>query len=209
MWILEKSVIFTRLIPYRRTPESTSHLVKLISMSNDELHNDAVTLLSLLRHNEDSLNDVGKQLVKHNKMYARNVFMHEVDGWTPFHAFVLRGARKMVKLCLKAGVDVNVTMGASDGLPKGCSALHLAAHRGDVSIIDLLLSNGARVNVKDKLGRAPVIYASQANNSLAVKHLKRAGADMTGCKTEKNTSDETSSSNVVCFLPFACTGVRR
>ena len=106
-----------RITLYRQTHSSPSHMVKFISMSNDELHNDAVTLLALLRHNEDSLNDVGKQLVKHNKTYARSVFMHEVDGWTPLHAFVLRGARTMVKLCLKAGVDVNVTMGAPDGLP--------------------------------------------------------------------------------------------
>lgn len=180
-------------------------MVRCVSMSRNELHEDACSLLGLLRRDEDSLNDAGKQLVKQNRDYARDVFMHEVDGWTPFHAFVLRGARKMVKLCLKAGVDVNAAMGSPDGLPGGCSALHLAAHRGDVSIINILIQNGAELNSRNEEGKTPVLFASIANNTLAVKTLQRAGADMSGC----DTKEDVTSSPITCLLPFVCAGIRR
>ncbi|KAH3740712.1 hypothetical protein DPMN_047422 [Dreissena polymorpha] len=185
-------------------------MVKGVSMTKNDLHSDACTLLGLLRRNEDRLNDAGKQLVKQNRKYACDVFMHEVDGWTPFHAFVLRGARKMVKLCLKAGVDVNLTMGSPDGVPGGCSAIHLAAHRGDVSMIDVLISNGADLNVRDNNGTTPVVYASLANNSLAVRTLQRAGADVTGCDVNsKHSSEDMGSSPIKCLLPFVFSGGRR
>ncbi|KAH3740790.1 DNA-binding protein RFXANK-like isoform X2 [Dreissena polymorpha] len=185
-------------------------MVKCVSMTKNNRNSDACTLLALLRRDEDSLNDAGRQLVKQNRKYACDVFMHEVDGWTPFHAFVLRGARKMVKLCLKAGVDVNLTMGSPDGVPGGCSALHLAAHRGDVSIIDVLISNGVDLNVRDKSGKTPVMYASLANNSLAVRKLQRAGADMTGCElNSKHSPEDMTSSPIKCILPFVCAGGRR
>ena len=177
-------------------------------MNKDDMHRDACTLLGLLRRDEDSLNDVGKKLVKHDKDYARDVFQHEVDGWTPFHAFVLRGARKMVKVCLKAGVDVNKTMGSPEGVTGGATALHLAAHRGDVSIINVLITNGAEMDMKDESNRTPVVYASQANNTLAVKTLQRAGADMRGCDGHK-TVEDSKSARMICFLPFVCAGVRR
>lgn len=199
-----------RFIPYfRPTFDGPVPMVIFESMNKDDIHQDACTLLALLRRDEDSLNDNGKQLVKQNKIYSLQVFMHEVDGWTPFHAFVLRGARKMVKLCLKAGCDVNATMGSPDGLPGGCSPLHLAAHRGDVSVINILISNGAELNLKDNLERTPVIYASHANNTLAVKTLQRAGADMSGCDAHKQSSDDMTSSPIICFLPFVCAGLRR
>ncbi|XP_052239489.1 DNA-binding protein RFXANK-like isoform X2 [Dreissena polymorpha] len=205
-------LFLSRFIPNLRPSAdfSAGPMVTCISMTMDDLHSDACTLFALLRRDEDSLNDAGKQLVKQNRKYACYVFMHEVDGWTPFHAFVLRGARKMVKLCLKAGVDVNLTMGSPDGVPGGCSALHLAAHRGDVSIINVLISNGADLNVRDNSSKTPVLYASLANNSLAVRKLQRAGADMTGCDVNsKQSPDNMTSSPTKCLLPFVCTGGRR
>lgn len=211
-WFYDLFFLFHRLIPYFRPVTDTEvpgSMVRCQPMNKDDIQNDAKTLLGLLRRDEDSLNDAGKQLVKQNKDYARNVFMHPVDGWTPFHAFVLRGARKMVKLCLKAGVDVNSAMGSPEGLPGGCAALHLAAHRGDVSVINILISNGAELDLKDNLERTPVIYASRANNTLAVKTLQRAGADMSGCDTQKQSTDDMTSSPIVCFLPFVCAGIRR
>lgn len=199
-----------RFIPYFGANRQEIRMVKSVSMNdNEERRQDAVTLLGLLKRDEDSLIDAGKQIIKQDRDYAREVFTQEVDGWTPFHAFALRGARKMVKLSLRAGVDVNLTMGSIDGLPEGCTALHLAAHRGDVSIINILLSNGANLNAKDDTSRTPVVYASRANNTLAVKTLARAGADMSGCEEHKHSTDEMTSSNIMCFLPFVCAGIRR
>ncbi|KAK3609556.1 hypothetical protein CHS0354_019566 [Potamilus streckersoni] len=184
--------------------------MKPSSMSGHDPLKDAVALFVLLKGEVDRLVDFGQKLVKRNKTYAKTVFITEVDGWTPFHAFVLRGERKMVKIALKAGVDVNLPMGKPEGLPGNCSPLHLAAHRGDVSVISVLLSNGADVNVRDGMGRAPIFYASHKQNTLAVKTLVRAGADLKLCGRERKqsvSSENTTVNPITCFL--ACSGIRR
>jgi hypothetical protein len=70
--------------------------------------------------------------------------------------FALKGCRKLVKFALKVGVNVNLQMGEPEGVPGKCSALHLAAHRGDVSIIEVLLQNGANINQLDSSDKTPI-----------------------------------------------------
>ncbi|KAL3888663.1 hypothetical protein ACJMK2_001027 [Sinanodonta woodiana] len=179
-------------------------------MSGNDPLKDAIALFVLLKREDDKLVDLGRKLVKKNKTYAKTVFITEVDGWTPFHAFVLRGERKMVKIALKAGVDVNFPMGKPEGLPGNCSPLHLAAHRGDISVISVLISNGADVNIRDDTGRAPLYYASQKQNTLAVKTLVRAGADLKDCDPQHKQSipsQNRTANPITCFL--ACSGIRR
>ncbi|KAL3888666.1 hypothetical protein ACJMK2_001030 [Sinanodonta woodiana] len=183
--------------------------MKRYSMSGHDPLQDAVAIFVLLKGEEDTLVDFGRKLVKRNKTYAKTVFTTEVGGWTPFHAFVLHGERKMLKIALKAGVDVNFPMGKPEGLPGNCSPLHLAVHRGDVSVISVLISNGADVNIRDDTGRAPLYYASQKQNTLAVRTLVRAGADLRQCGREhkQSVSSESRTNPIICFL--ACSGLRR
>jgi ankyrin repeat protein len=58
-----------------------------------------------------------------------------------------------VKLCLDRGADVN----AANSL--GLAAIHGAANRGWESIIKILAEHGAKLDVKDKEGRTPMIFA--------------------------------------------------
>jgi ankyrin repeat protein len=58
-----------------------------------------------------------------------------------------------VKLCVDLGQDVN---GAND---MGLTPLHGAANRGSNEIISYLVSKGARLEAKDKVGRTPLIWA--------------------------------------------------
>lgn len=181
-----------------------------LSMADEEdLTRDAIAIVGLLKTDEEKLEEQSKVLVKNRKEYAKRVFSTSVENWTPFHAFALRGCRKLIKLALKAGVDTNLEMGEPEGVPGKCSALHLAAHRGDVSIIDVLLQNGADVNKFDSEGRTPIFYAARANNSLAVKHLKRSGADMSQCQEDAlSPAIHRTSVNPFCFVvPFtSCAG---
>ncbi|XP_069106246.1 uncharacterized protein [Argopecten irradians] len=169
--------------------------------------NEAISMMGMLKRDEEALTEHIKDLIKYRKDYAKIVFTTNVEGWTPFHAFALRGCRKLVKLSLKAGVEVDLEMGQPDGLPGGCSALHLASHRGDVSIIDILIANGASVNKTDNTDRTPIFYASRANNTLAVKRLARAGADVSLCDPEHKSLADDIPSSPFCFLPFV--GQRR
>ncbi|XP_033727755.1 serine/threonine-protein phosphatase 6 regulatory ankyrin repeat subunit B-like [Pecten maximus] len=200
-----------------RKPKKPEHMSDNERRSGSDLHNnqvlghdpknEAISMMGMLKRDEEALTEHIKDLIKYRKDYAKTVFTTDVEGWTPFHAFALRGCRKLVKLSLKAGVEVDLEMGQPDGLPGGCSALHLASHRGDVSIIDILIANGAGVNKKDNTERTPIFYASRANNTLAVKRLARAGADVSLCDPEHKPSVDDISSSPFCFLPFV--GQRR
>lgn len=176
-------------------------------MTDDDPSRDATAMLGLLKSDEEKLEEQTKVLVKNRKDYARRVFSTNVDNWTPFHAFALKGCRKLVKFALKVGVDVNLQMGEPEGVPGKCSALHLAAHRGDVSIIEVLLQNGANINQLDSSDKTPIYYASISNNTLAVKTLKRAGADTSQVEDDALPQRTRSGANPFnLVLPFICTG---
>jgi hypothetical protein len=138
---------------------------------------EAVVFLGLLRHNEDQLVERAKMIIKTDRAFFQEIFTFKVDEWTPLHACTLRGARKLVKLALKAGVDPNLEMGSPHGLPGRCTSLHLAAHRGDVSIIQLLVQSGALFNKTDDSNRTPLSYALKQGNILAARKLLRYGAN--------------------------------
>ncbi len=58
-----------------------------------------------------------------------------------------------VKLCLELGADVN------HANSMGLTAIHGAANRGSDHIIEFLASKGAKLDVKDKEGRDPIVWA--------------------------------------------------
>lgn len=142
-----------------------------------DAYKDAVAFIGQLRNNEEKLIERAKLFLKKDRDYCKRVFSTQVEGWTPFHAFVMRSAKKLVKLALKAGVCAYLEMGAPEGLPSRCTPLHLAAHRGDISIIQILLQNGAIVNKRDGSNHTPVYYAMNAKHTLAVKKLIKYGSD--------------------------------
>jgi ankyrin repeat protein len=59
-----------------------------------------------------------------------------------------------VQLCLELGLEVNAVN------EMGLAAVHGAANRGSDDIIALLARRGARLDVPDKEGRTPVVWAS-------------------------------------------------
>jgi ankyrin repeat protein len=58
-----------------------------------------------------------------------------------------------VKLCVELGMDVN------DVNSMGLTAVHGAANRGSDDIIQYLVKQGAKLDVKDKEGRSPLTWA--------------------------------------------------
>ncbi|XP_062578006.1 uncharacterized protein LOC134239890 [Saccostrea cucullata] len=180
-------------------------------MTEDETREKAVAFLALLKKDEEALVTEVKKLVKSNKELAKYIFSAQIDGWTLFHACALRGCRKLLKYAIRSGVDVNLKMGEPEGVPGGCSALHMAAHRGDVSVIEILTSSRADLDSKDNNDKTPVFYASRAHNSLAVKTLRKLGADMSSCENDviRDAGSLRSPLNNFRFLPFpGCSGSR-
>jgi len=46
----------------------------------------------------------------------------------------------------------------------GSTALHLAAYQGAVSLVELLLLNGAQADIRDKDGRLPLHWATHPSS---------------------------------------------
>ncbi|XP_052832301.1 uncharacterized protein LOC106883157 isoform X3 [Octopus bimaculoides] len=177
--------------------------------SRGDIHEIATAVMAQMRHDESKLIRQLRQLIKHDCSLACLVFSTDIEGWTPIHACALRGSRRLLKLMLRAKVDINIRMGHPSGLPAHCSLLHIAAHRGDQKITELLVSRGISLNAKDSTGRTAIRYASEACHTHIVRYLTRKGADTTNvvikdvfkvdCMTPQPKLTK------FCFLPVKCT----
>lgn len=83
---------------------------------------------------------------------------------------------EVVKLLVGAGADVHLT---SRGRISGFTAVHYAAWHGDDKIIELLLSAGAKVDVKGMWNATPLHQAASSGHGSTVLLLLARGADPT------------------------------
>src|SRR5436190_7627501 len=59
----------------------------------------------------------------------------------------------------------------------GSTALHWAAHNGDVDIVERLIKAGANINAKNEFGSTPLIEAATSGSTGVIDSLLKAGAD--------------------------------
>jgi len=98
-----------------------------------------------------------------------------------------------VKLLLSYGADVNAKKMESEG---GRSALHAAAAKGNVSLLDLLLSvQDIDIDALDAQGRTPLHVASRLRKSEAVKMLLSKGADPAVQTMDRKTAEDLAKSS--------------
>jgi ankyrin repeat protein len=121
-----------------------------------------------------------KELIK----TGANTEIQGKDKRTPLLLAIENQKEEMVRLLLSSGANVN-----GPGLISGLGALHMAAYDpGNIEIIKILLTAGAKVNAKDEDGNSPlhiVIRSGQnykppsVNQQLeAITLLLKAGADV-------------------------------
>lgn len=89
---------------------------------------------------------------------------------TPLFSAYKRGITDIVLRLLEHGTDVN----APDW--RGNRAIHYAAWRGDVAILQTLIAKGARINEKNPLGCTVLKIVKEFNQTGAIPILKAAGA---------------------------------
>jgi truncated hemoglobin YjbI len=83
------------------------------------------------------------------------------------------GGSEVVRQLLKCGrFPVNATHGL-----KRCTALHMAARRGNTEIITALLDGGAEIEARDNVGDTPLRRAVNCNKVEAARVLLARGAD--------------------------------
>ena len=63
------------------------------------------------------------------------------------------GSLEMARLFVENGADVNAAIST------GATLLHCAAQKGNVKIVELLISKGADVNTRDQWGHSAAISA--------------------------------------------------
>src|SRR5262245_1516108 len=93
---------------------------------------------------------------------------------SPVADAAMRGDREALRTLLKQGADVNAAQG------DGMTALHYAADRGDVAMVEMLVYAGASVGAMTRIGQyTPLHVASQAGSVAVVRALLKAGASAT------------------------------
>lgn len=110
-------------------------------------------------------NATGLQLAArtgNNKMVAllieagADVNAKDSSGIAPLDEAAFNGNVIVADSLLNAGADVNTVGGRHNSTP-----LHIAAYRGHVGMVKLLLAHGANANLTDSLGETPLILAQE------------------------------------------------
>ena len=89
---------------------------------------------------------------------------------------------------LELGVDVNATDGMSNSaltLAEGCKRDDTPSR---VQLVELLIANGAAVNLQARNGRTALMYAAKNGDTQAVKALLKSGASVSIADNEGQTA---------------------
>lgn len=113
------------------------------------------------------------------------------------------GGSQIVRLLLQRSLArVNQIHGV-----KRCTALHMAARRGNVDVIDALLDDGADIEARDSAGDTPLRRAVNCNKVDAAKLLLERGADPHS-KGSKALTPSLAARSIQMTRVFAATRVR-
>nr|XP_043907068.1 caskin-2-like isoform X2 [Solea senegalensis] len=92
---------------------------------------------------------------------------------TPLHLAARNGHKDIIRLLLKAGIDINRTT-------KSGTALHEAALYGKTEVVRLLLDAGVDVNIRNTYNQTALDIVNQFTTSHASKDIKQLLRDATG-----------------------------
>jgi ankyrin repeat protein len=94
-------------------------------------------------------------------------------GFTALHKSAASGDIETTRLLVSKGLDVN-----DQSNPEKTSPLHEAVRSGNISLIDFLLEQGARINAENNEG-TPFYWAACFGEMNVADHLLQKGADPT------------------------------
>ncbi|KAM4530211.1 caskin-2 isoform 3-T3 [Odontesthes bonariensis] len=92
---------------------------------------------------------------------------------TPLHLAARNGHKDVIRLLLKAGIDINKTT-------KSGTALHEASLYGKTEVVRLLLDAGVDVNIRNTYNQTALDIVNQFTTSHASKDIKQLLRDATG-----------------------------
>jgi truncated hemoglobin YjbI len=110
----------------------------------------------------------------------------DTGGHTPLYAVgnqcAVGGGGAVIRALVQAGAGVN----ADDGV-KHCTALHMAARRGNVEVAEALLDCGADIEARDSLGETPLRRSVNCDKVAVAALLVDRGADIHSVGSKKLT----------------------
>ena len=105
----------------------------------------------------------------------------KMPGLSPLHEAVFNSAPvEIIRLLIDHGADVNKTS-CGDGWASRChcgTPLHMAACKGNVNVMKLLLERGAEIDSLGMWGHTPLVQAAQGGHIASAKLLVEKGADI-------------------------------
>jgi ankyrin repeat protein len=94
-------------------------------------------------------------------------------GFTPLHYAAVHDYEEACQLLIGRGTPVDVTD------PRiGAQPIHLAADRGNVHIVLLLVSKGAKIEAKTGVGKTPLAFAAENGHLAVVEWLVEQNAEI-------------------------------
>ena len=79
--------------------------------------------------------------------------MTDGNGWSPIMMAAHRGWNNIFSFLIEHGADI------SSESPNGLSILHKCILRGEFKMVKLLIDSGVNVNLPNKFGSTPLVYA--------------------------------------------------
>ncbi|RWS09566.1 hypothetical protein B4U79_03359 [Dinothrombium tinctorium] len=111
--------------------------------------NDISTIFDVIRSKDELF--IEQQLA--SRKYDLNAV--DIRGYSPILLAAIDGNQQLIELLIKQGAAFS-----DDCRPKDvhCDPLHIAAKRGHLNVVKLLVDKGANVNAIDTVGRTPLWY---------------------------------------------------
>lgn len=106
-----------------------------------------------------------------------DVFKLNFQGYSAFHLAVASGRTEALPLLIEHGLDVNeaTTRCTTDSRSTSYTPLMLAAEKGHVGSIHLLLNNGGELNKENEIGWLPLHSAAAGDHTNVVNFLIEKG----------------------------------
>lgn len=105
-----------------------------------------------------------------------NIEAADRSGWRPLHLAVMEQITEIVGLLLNRGASSECTAGEYHSTP-----LILAAERGDVATVKVLLETDTNIEAQDSDGKRPLILAIMNHHKAVVELLLERGAQVNIC----------------------------
>ncbi|TSK34889.1 B-cell lymphoma 3 protein [Bagarius yarrelli] len=129
------------------------------------------------------------------------------EGLTPLHLAVQDGNRKMAKMLLDSGADINAVNGCNVNSQSysGNTALHIACGRGEVEAVRVLLKNGADSSLKNYHNDTAVMVAKNKKVSDVLRGKPTRGHHL----QTQNSFNDFPSPNNLSVSPLATSTAHR